>query len=72
MIELGPSSPAPKPPYADRKQAVELPPHVLEALPVGIGLFELRHDEFSFCYGKREFARVLKLEGIPAEGAHPR
>jgi signal transduction histidine kinase len=67
MIELGPSSPTPERPYADR-QAVELLPHVLEALPVGIGLFELRQDEFTFRYGNREFARVLRLERIPAEG----
>src|SRR2546421_1487581 len=68
MIDLGPSSPTPKrSPYPDR-QAVELLPHVLEALPVGIGLFELRHDEFIFRYGNREFARVLKLERIPPEG----
>src|SRR5882762_297507 len=68
MIDLGPSSPTPKRrPYPDR-QAVELLPHVLEALPVGIGLFELRHDEFIFRYGNREFARVLKLERIPPEG----
>jgi signal transduction histidine kinase len=67
MIELGPSSPTPERPYPDR-QAVELLPHVLEALPVGIGLFELRHEEFTFRYGNREFARVLRLEGVPAEG----
>jgi len=67
MIELGPASPTPKHPYADR-QAVELLPHVLEALPVGIGLFELRRDEFTFRYGNREFARVLRLERIPSEG----
>jgi signal transduction histidine kinase len=52
----------------DRKQAVELLPHVLEALPVGIGLFELRNEAFSFCYGNGEFARVLGLERLPAEG----
>src|SRR5260370_11739558 len=67
MIELGPSSPTPERPYPDR-QAVELLPHVLEALPVGIGLFELRDDEFIFRYGNREFARVLRLERIPPEG----
>ena len=67
MIELGSSSSAPEPPYRDR-QAVELLPHVLEALPVGIGLFELRRDEFAFRYGNREFARVLRLERIPADG----
>jgi signal transduction histidine kinase len=67
MIDLGPSSPSPERPYRDR-QAVELLPHVLEALPVGIGLFELRRDEFTFRYGNREFVRVLRLERIPAEG----
>jgi len=58
----------PERPGADRKYAVQLLPHVLEALPVGIGLFELRHEEFSFCYGNREFARVLGLDRLPAEG----
>ncbi len=67
MIELGPSPPTPERPYRDR-QALELLPHVLEALPVGIGLFELRRDDFTFRYGNREFARVLGLERIPAEG----
>jgi signal transduction histidine kinase len=67
MIDLGASSPSPERPYRDR-QALELLPHVLEALPVGIGLFELRRDEFTFRYGNREFARVLRLERIPAEG----
>jgi signal transduction histidine kinase len=67
MIKLGPSSPTPERPYPDR-QAVELLPHVLEALPVGIGLFELHRDEFTFRYGNREFARVLGLEQIPADG----
>jgi len=67
MIKLGPSSPTPERPYRDR-QAVELLPHVLEALPVGIGLFELRQDDFTFRYGNREFARVLRLEQIPADG----
>src|ERR1700687_3627447 len=67
MIELGPSPPTPEHPYSDR-QAVELLPHVLEALPVGTELFNLRLDEFTFRYGNREFARVLRLERIPADG----
>ena len=67
MIKLGTSSPTPDRPYRDR-EAVELLPHVLEALPVGIGLFELHRDDFIFRYGNREFARVLRLEQIPAEG----
>ena len=53
---------------ADLRHAVELLPHVLEALPVGIGLFELRQEEFIFCYGNREFARVLRLNRLPTEG----
>jgi signal transduction histidine kinase len=68
MIELEPSSRLPERPRPDRMQAVELLPHVLEALPVGIGLFELRNGEFSFCYGNGEFARVMGLERVPAEG----
>ena len=67
MIERGPSTSTAGRPYADRG-AVELLPHVLEALPVGIGLFELRRDDFVFRYGNREFARVLKLERLPSEG----
>lgn len=67
MIEVGSTSPSAKRLHTDR-EAVELLPHVLEALPVGIGLFELRLDEFRFRYGNGEFARVLGLERIPAEG----
>ena len=79
MIESGPLPPMPERPRTDRHQAVELLPHVLEALPVGIGLFELRYEGFSFRYGNREFARVLGLDRLPAEGlpviafpSHPR
>jgi len=43
-------------------------PRVLEALPVGIGLFELYHDDFRFRYGNRAFARVLMLDRMPADG----
>jgi len=71
MIELEPESPSPERPFSGRREsqpAVELLPHVLEALPVGIGLFELREDDFAFRYGNREFARVLGLERIPDEG----
>lgn len=68
MIESGPSLRMPKPLRAGRHHAVQLLPHVLEALPVGIGLFEFRHDAFRFCYGNREFARVLALDQLPAEG----
>src|ERR1700731_1730051 len=68
MIELGPTAPKPERSRADLKHAVELLPHVLEALPVAIGLFELRQEEFIFCYGNREFARVLRLNRLPTEG----
>ena len=71
MIGLEPKSPSPERPFSGRREsqpAVELLPHVLEALPVGIGLFELREDDFAFRYGNREFARILGLERIPAEG----
>src|ERR1700687_5125105 len=67
MIELGPSPPTPEHPYRAGR-ACEFLPHVLEALPVGIGLFELRRDAFTFRYGNREFARVLRLERVPDEG----
>src|ERR1700687_6248521 len=60
MIELGPASPTPQRPYAD--------PPAVELLPHGIGLFELRRDAFTFRYGNREFARVLRLERVPDQG----
>jgi signal transduction histidine kinase len=46
----------------------ELLPAVLEALPVGIGLFELANDDVKFSCGNREFARVLRLERAPSPG----
>jgi len=50
------------------RQANELLPRVLEALPVGIALFELAADEFSFRYGNQVFARVLALDRMPDNG----
>jgi signal transduction histidine kinase len=42
---------------------------VLEALPLGIGLFELRNDGPTvFRGGNREFARVLRLKRVPDDG----
>lgn len=70
MINIGSSSPTPERPSGDR-QAVALLPHVFEALPFGIGLFELDQDEFTFRYGNSEFARVFGLEQIPAAGLTP-
>src|SRR5690242_16380225 len=66
----GPASTAGSP-ELDRprsQQAAELLPAVLEALPVGIGLFELGDDDVRFSNGNREFARVLGLERIPSPG----
>jgi signal transduction histidine kinase len=50
------------------RQANELLPRVLEALPVGIALFELGADEFRFRYGNGVFARVLALDRMPDDG----
>ena len=71
MIRVGPTPPTPERPFSERPaspRAVELLPRVLEALPVGIGLFELYHDDFRFRYGNRAFARVLMLDRMPADG----
>jgi len=43
-------------------------PGVLEALPVGIGLFEVLDDDFRFRYGNRALARLLMLERMPSDG----
>jgi signal transduction histidine kinase len=64
VSEAGSSNP-------DRPSAglpAELLPAVLEALPVGIGLFELGEHEVTFSSGNREFARVLRLERVPSAG----
>jgi signal transduction histidine kinase len=71
VIRVGPTPPTPEQPFSDRPgshRAVELLPRVLEALPVGIGLFELYQDDFRFRYGNRAFARVLMLDRMPADG----
>ena len=69
MIQPGPS--AGGRPYSDRPDALQgqdLLRCVLEALPVGIGLFEIRGDEFTLRAGNRELARVLRLERLPSDG----
>jgi signal transduction histidine kinase len=71
VIRVGPTPPTPEQPFSDRRgspRAVELLPRVLEALPVGIGLFELHQDDFRFRYGNRAFSRVLMLDRMPADG----
>ena len=70
MIHPGPVSPAGRP-DPDRQRSGpsgELLPAVLEALPVGIALFELGEDDARFSCGNREFARVLQLERTPRPG----
>jgi signal transduction histidine kinase len=42
--------------------SVELLPHVLDALPVGIALFAVRGDQFAVEYANHEFGRVLRRE----------
>jgi signal transduction histidine kinase len=41
---------------------------VFEALPLGIGLFELRGDAVVYRTGNREFSRVLRLDRPPRQG----
>jgi signal transduction histidine kinase len=52
----------------DSRQAAELLPRVLEALPLGVAIFELGAEGFRFRYGNRGFARVLALERMPSAG----
>ena len=69
MIQPGP--PAAGRPSPDRPEGLQgqsLVRCVLEALPVGIGLFEIRDGDFSLRAANREFARVLRLEGVPPDG----
>ena len=55
-------------PDRPRSPQAALLPAVLEALPVGIGLFELAEDDIRFSNGNREFARVLGLARMPIAG----
>src|SRR5438128_9827489 len=68
---IHPDSGPPERNHPDRgksRQAVELLPRVLEALPVGVALFELDTDGFRFRYGNQVFARVLALDRMPDNG----
>ena len=58
---LHPDRPSPGP-------SAELLPAVLEALPVGIALFELGDEDITFSCANREFARVLRLDRAPGPG----
>ncbi len=46
----------------------ELLHDVLEALPLGVGLFAVEGDDFIFAGGNREFARLLALDQPPRAG----
>ena len=70
MLHVGPASQAGSS-DPDRQRfapAAVLLPAVLEALPVGIGLFELGEDDTRFSSGNREFAHVLGLDRLPTPG----
>jgi signal transduction histidine kinase len=58
----------PGPATGASRPAAELLPRVLEALPVGVAVFELGAEGFAFRYGNRSFARVLALDRMPADG----
>lgn len=70
MIHPGPSTPAERP--GERRLGEGAPPElltcVLDALPLGIGLFELREDTIVYRTGNREFARVLRSDRLPRQG----
>jgi len=70
MIHPGPVSKAGRsnPDRPSSGLPAELLPAVLDALPVGIGLFELGEHEVTFSAGNREFARVLRLKRVPSPG----
>lgn len=68
MIDPQAVPPGRAPANRAKRQAVELLPRVLEALPVGVALFELDTDGFRFRYGNQMFARVLTLDRMPDDG----
>lgn len=69
MLQTGASRPdRSSPDRPELRRAAELLPRVLEALPVGVAVFELAGDEVRFVYGNRGFARLLSLEGTPVKG----
>src|SRR3989440_2314973 len=69
MIQLGASPPErSRPDRPELRPPAELLPRALDALPVGMAVFELAGEDFSFGYGNAGFARVLALQRMPAEG----
>ena len=69
MIQAG-ASPSERShrPRSESRQAAELLPRLLEALPLGVALFDLGGEDSTFRHGNREFARVLGLERMPVDG----
>ncbi len=55
-------------PVERRRDAPELLHDVIEAFPVGVGLFAIEGDDFVFHDGNREFVRLLALDRPPREG----
>src|ERR1700736_979452 len=53
---------------ASSRPAAELLPRLLEALPMGVAVFEVANDEFRFIYANRGFVRVLSLQRAPTNG----
>ena len=51
-----------------RTQPDQLLNDVLEAFPVGVGLFEALDEDFVFRHGNREFTRLLALDRMPRDG----
>lgn len=70
MIHTGSTSRADyaKTDHVESRQPSSLLLSVLEALPVGIGLFEIKGDSFTFRASNREFGRVLDLKWLPRDG----
>jgi len=69
MIQVGAHPPERS--RSDRPEgrpAVELLPRVMDALPVGVAVFEVTAEDFRFRYGNRAFVRLLGLERMPADG----
>jgi signal transduction histidine kinase len=51
-----------------RTQPDQLLNDILEAFPVGVGLFEALDEDFVFRHGNREFTRLLGLDRMPRDG----
>ena len=69
MIEPGTTTPPRRPDESKPGQQVpELLSCFVEALPLGVGLFEVQGEEIVYRTGNREFLRVLGLTSPPRSG----